>query len=109
MPKRQNITISSRAGNARVEAAIPTFMDELGMDRDQATAVAIRLESVGRLIGDGLIEPNTEPKGAAKMMLKAIGATTARGLKASPPPEQPSPEQELRAITQKRRVLRRRR
>lgn len=109
MSKRQNITISSRAGNERVEAAIPVFMSNLGMSIEQATAVAIRLESVGRLVGDGMIQPNTEPKGAAKLMISAIGATTARGVRPSKPPPQPTPEMELRAVTMARRATRRRR
>ena len=72
MPKkdRQNIVISSRAGNERVESAIPKFQSRYGMDRDQATAVAIRLESAGRLHGsDGLISRNTKPFGPGRFAL----------------------------------------
>ena len=49
----QNIRISGRAANNRIERAIPQFMSRLGMARDQATAVAIRLESLGRLTTSG--------------------------------------------------------
>ena len=57
---KQNIYIGSRAGNRRIERAIPMFMSQFGMARDQATAVAIRLESIGRLQMDG--EPINKPK-----------------------------------------------
>ena len=46
--KKQYIYIESIAGNQRIERAIPDFMSKFGMDKDQATAVAIRLESLGR-------------------------------------------------------------
>ena len=47
MAKRQNIAIGGRAANDRIEEAIPRFMSAFGMARDQAIAVAIRLESRG--------------------------------------------------------------
>ncbi len=47
--KKQNITINGRAANRRVEAAIPKIRRELGYGKRQATAVAIRMESVGQL------------------------------------------------------------
>ena len=56
----QKIFIDSRAGNRRIEKAIPQFMSRFGMAKDQATAVAIRLESLGRLQGTG--EPINKPK-----------------------------------------------
>ena len=60
LAKKQNIYIGSRAGNRRIERAIPMFMSNFGMAKDQATAVAIRLESLGRLQVDG--EPINKPK-----------------------------------------------
>lgn len=58
---KQNIYISGRAANNRIERAIPQFMQKFGMDADQATATAIRLESLGRLQVSG--EPINKPKG----------------------------------------------
>jgi len=56
----QNITITGVARNRRIERAIPQLMARLGMAKDQATAVAIRLESIGRLQVDGA--PVDKPK-----------------------------------------------
>ena len=80
MPKRQNIAIGGRAANERIEEAIPRFMSSFGMARDQATAVAIRLESRGRLMDSGGVvekttprgEPFKGPRGPALMALTAI-------------------------------------
>ena len=80
MPKRQNISISGIAANDSIEEAIPRFMSSFGMARDQATAVAIRLESLGRLQdGGGVVEKTTPrgepfkgPRGPALMALTAI-------------------------------------
>jgi len=47
--KKQNINIIGKAANKRVERAIPKIQRELGYGKRQATAVAIRLESVGQL------------------------------------------------------------
>ena len=58
----QYIYIDSPAGNRRIENAIPKFMARFGMAKDQATAVAIRLESLGRLQSDGA--PVNKPKSA---------------------------------------------
>lgn len=49
----QQIRISGVEANGRIERAIPKFMSRFGMQEDQATAVAIRLESLGRLKDDG--------------------------------------------------------
>lgn len=49
----QRITIKGVAANQRIERAIPRFMSRFGMAEDQATAVAIRLESLGRLQDTG--------------------------------------------------------
>lgn len=56
---RQQITIIGRAANRRIERAIPQFMSRFGMAKDQATATAIRLESLGRLQVSG--EPIDKP------------------------------------------------
>lgn len=58
----QQIIITGRAANRRIEKAIPQFMSRFGMARDQATATAIRLESLGRLQVDG--EPIDKPASA---------------------------------------------
>lgn len=55
----QQITIIGRSANKRIERAIPQFMSRFGMARDQATATAIRLESLGRLQVSG--EPINKP------------------------------------------------
>ena len=47
--KKQNINIIGRAANKRIERAIPKIQNELGYGKRQATAVAIRMESVGQL------------------------------------------------------------
>tara|TARA_R110000868_G_scaffold189732_5_gene433284 strand:+ start:3747 stop:4196 length:450 start_codon:yes stop_codon:yes gene_type:complete len=57
---KQNIYISGRAANNRIERAIPQFMQKFGMEKEQATATAIRLESLGRLQVSG--EPINKPK-----------------------------------------------
>jgi len=86
MAKKQNITITGRAANNRVEAAIPKFQAQ-GMAKDQATAVAIRMESVGRLVDNpksGRLNvipkntpygvPMTAPRGSAAIMAMALTA-----------------------------------
>ena len=47
--RKQNINIIGRAANKRIERAIPKIQSELGYRKRQATAVAIRMESVGQL------------------------------------------------------------
>ena len=70
---KQHIIVTSRAGNQRIEDAIPKFKERYGMDTAQATAVAIRLESVGRLKGnDGLIARNTKPFGPGRFAAAAM-------------------------------------
>lgn len=49
MAKKQNIRIVGRDANQRIETAIPKIQRELGYGKTQATAVAIRMESVGQL------------------------------------------------------------
>jgi len=51
---------SDRSAHNRIERASPKFMSRFGMARDQATAVAIRLESLGRLQTSGA--PINKPK-----------------------------------------------
>lgn len=46
---KQNIYIGTQGGNERIEKAIPRLMRREGWDKSQATAVAIRLESINRL------------------------------------------------------------
>ena len=46
---KQSIYIGTKSGNDRVEKAIPRLMKREGMKLDQATAAAIRMESLGRL------------------------------------------------------------
>ena len=70
---KQHIIVSSRAGNQRIQDAIPLFQSRYGMAEDQATAVAIRLESVGRLKGnDGVIAKNTKPFGPGRFAVAAM-------------------------------------
>ena len=83
MSKRQNIIVTGRAANQRIEDAIPRFMSRFGMPKDQATAVAIRLESVGRLSGGGLIETSTVPKGDTAKALEALTAAPPPSISAS--------------------------
>lgn len=76
MAKRQNISIGTRAGNKRIERAIPLFMRQFGMARDQATATAIRLESIGRLEVSGEPIPQTQ-RGQRVPPLAVLGALRA--------------------------------
>jgi hypothetical protein len=67
MAKKQNIYIPSddRAAHNRIEKAIPIFERKFGMSEEQATAVAIRLESIGQLKLDGTPAPRPKdvPRG----------------------------------------------
>ena len=78
MAKKQNITVTGRAANERIEQAIPDFMQRLGMAEDQATATAIRLESVGRLQSGGLITARLVQMGPQRLILAAIAANRLR-------------------------------
>ena len=80
---RQHIVVTGRAANDRINEAIPRFMARFGMPKDQATAVAIRLESVGRLAGGGLIETSTVPKGETAKALAAMQAPPPPPISAS--------------------------
>lgn len=69
---KQNIYIGSRSGNRRIERAIPEFMNRFGFAKDQATAVAIRLESLGRLDMDGDPIKKGMPVALVAQVLKAL-------------------------------------
>ena len=71
MPK-QNIYIGTKGGNERIEKAIPKLMKREGWSKAQATAVSIRLESIGRLgdMGGVRKEPVNPAKLAALAMAK---------------------------------------
>lgn len=80
----QYIRIDGRAGNNRIERAIPEFMSKFGMARDQATAVAIRLESVGKLTTSS--EPLTDTeRGTGSMLSVSAGLALAQRLMQRPP------------------------
>jgi hypothetical protein len=82
MAKPQKIIIDSRAGNQRIERAIPEFMSRFGMEKDQATAVAIRLESLGRLEIDGSpINKVKDPMGNLMVPPPAIIAQVLAAMK----------------------------
>ena len=69
---KQNIYIGTKGGNERIERAIPRLMKKEGWAKDQATAVAIRLESLGRLgdSGGARKEPINPGAIAAVAMMK---------------------------------------
>ena len=56
--RKQNITIVGKDANQRIENAIPKLRRELGYGKSQATAAAIRMESVGQLSISG--KPQTK-------------------------------------------------
>ena len=60
--RKQNITIVGRLSNQRIEDAIPKIQRDLGYGKRQATAVAIRLESVGQLRMGGRVETKPQMK-----------------------------------------------
>jgi len=68
----QRIRISGAAANNRIERAIPQFMSRFGMEKDQATAVAIRLESLGRLTTSGA--PIDKPADTRGLPIPVMGA-----------------------------------
>lgn len=78
MAKKQHIVVTGRAANDRINEAIPDFEKRLGMKRAQATAVAIRLESVGRLHSGGLISVSTALKGPQIAIQAAMASTLIR-------------------------------
>ena len=78
MAKKQHGTVTSRAGNERVEQAIPDFQRRFGMAEDQATAVALRLESVGRLQGGGLITHRTTLLATQRIIQAALASSFVR-------------------------------
>lgn len=68
----QQIIITGKAANRRIERAIPQFMSRFGMAKDQATATAIRLESLGRLQVDG--DPIDKPAGTRGLPIPVMPA-----------------------------------
>tara|TARA_Y100001973_G_scaffold102816_1_gene168679 strand:- start:36 stop:587 length:552 start_codon:yes stop_codon:yes gene_type:complete len=95
MPK-QNIYIGTKGGNERIEKAIPKLMKKEGWGKAQATAVAIRLESIGRLGGMGGVtkEPvnaglivaasmlkNRQPKTTKQKTINTLEASSPRQYK----------------------------
>ena len=86
MGKRQNIYIDSKSGNKRIERAIPQFMKRFGMKKAQATAVAIRLESIGRLQVSGKPIPKDTPRGVPSTVppLAVLSALKAMKKKRQP-------------------------
>jgi hypothetical protein len=75
--RKQNITIVGRAANQRINNAIPRIRRELGYGREQATAVAIRMESVGQLSLGG----KPETKRASQSGKLSMGAFAVSQLK----------------------------
>ena len=93
---KQNIYIGTRGGNERVEKAIPKLMKREGFGKAQATAVAIRLESVGKLGEQGgtrkkpinpsalaalAMAKNRQPKTTKQKTINNIEAPTVRQYK----------------------------
>lgn len=78
----QNIYIptSDRSAHNRIERAIPKFMSKFGMGRDQATAVAIRLESLGRLQVSGA--PINKPKANRGLPIPVAPLAVLQAIKA---------------------------
>ena len=75
--RKQNITIVGRDANQRINNAIPKIRRELGYGTKQATAVAIRLESVGQLSLGGTVET----KSAVQSGKLSMGAFAVSQLK----------------------------
>ena len=67
----QYIRIIGKGRNDRINKAIPKFMAK-GMAKDQATATAIRLESIGRLKETGSTIAKGKPSGSAYTALTAL-------------------------------------
>lgn len=93
---KQNIYIGTKSGNERIAKAIPKLMKREGFAKDQATAVAIRLESIGRLgeLGGVRKDPinvsqiaalamakNRQPKKTKQKIITTMEATTTREYK----------------------------
>lgn len=78
----QNIYIpsSDRSAHNRIERAIPKFMSKFGMALDQATAVAIRLESLGRLQVSGA--PINKPKANRGLPIPVAPLAVLQAIKA---------------------------
>ena len=88
--KRQNIRIKGRGANNRIERAVPIFMRKFGMAKDQATAVAIRMESKNQLQvdGDPINKPADIPRGAPFNLPPAFVTGIAMSMKKDRTPKQ---------------------
>jgi hypothetical protein len=100
---KQNIYIGTKGGNQRIERAIPKLMQREGWGKAQATAVAIRLESIGRLgdLGGVRKEPINPAAIAAAAMLKNRQPKKTRQ-KTIPTIEASSPRQYKRKLSRTR-------
>lgn len=77
--KRQQITIKGREANRRIERAIPKLQSDFGFGKKQATAVAIRMESVGQLgMGGGLRTVKQRRSGKLSMAAFAVAQLKRR-------------------------------
>ena len=100
MAKRQYIRISSKSGNDRIEEAIPKFRRK-GMAKDQATATAIRLESIGRL--DDSARPIRKGSSLSKRLAAAAltGAIRRKTTASTPPARAAESVDELVRLTKR--------
>ena len=69
--KKQYIVIKGTEANRRIERAIPKIQSDLGYGKRQATAVAIRMESVGQL-GMGGDTKTVKERRSGKLSLGAF-------------------------------------
>ena len=77
--KRQQITIKGTEANRRIERAIPKLQSDFGFGKKQATAVAIRMESVGQLgMGGGLRTVEQRRSGKLSMAAFAVAQLQRR-------------------------------
>ena len=102
----QYIKITGKAANARIEKAIPKLRAE-GMGLDQATAVAIRLESKGKLTSAGAPKPRTKPRKARAGALAALAVFKPRKKKPTSIPsraviKRPKTTKKRRRITKRK-------
>ena len=71
--KKQYIRNSDPLANQRIQRAIPKLRQDLGMGKKQATAVAIRMESVGQLgMGGDLKSARQRKSGATSLGAFAV-------------------------------------
>ena len=77
--KKQNITITGRQANRRVQSAIPKLQRQLGYGKRQATAVAIRMDSVGQLGMGG--RPYMHAQQVGLVVVKGSGGTVGEAIR----------------------------